>query len=206
MHPSCPPILNARKTRFDFPESRTYCSDGKIQSDVLDSIRQIKPDAIIVIAAWNSYSAVSKREFLTDIANTSADSASTVKVLETQLPQTLSALAKIAPTIIFKSWPILPLKPSNRKIDFWGNPKEIVTTSKSAFNTENMQINMIFDGVHDQNIIFYNPANKVLQHDQYVSALDGVNLYADKYHITPQGSLLFKEEIEELLYSIRSIK
>jgi len=200
--PSCPPILNARKTRFDFPESRAYCSDGKIQSDVLEYIRQIKPDAIIVIAAWNSYSAVSKREFLTDIANTSADSASTVKVLETQLPQTFHALSIIAPTIIFKSWPILPLMPSNRNVEFWGNPKKVVSVSKTEFNADNSQINMIFDRLPDQNIIFYDPSNKILQHDQYVSVKNGVNLYADKYHITPQGSLLFKEEIEELLDSL----
>lgn len=204
MHPSCPPILNARKTRFDFPESRAYCSDGKTQKEVLESIRQIQPDAIIVIAAWNSYSAHSKREFLTDDDTKSADSVSTARVLETQLPATISALSNIAPTIIFKSWPILPYMPKNRNMTFFfESNKSSISVSKKEFIDDNAQVNKIFERLRDQNIVFYDPANKSCQGDQCVSVLNGINLYTDKYHITPQGALTFKADIEQLLTTIQ---
>ena len=199
MHPSCPPILHARKTRFDYPESRKYCEDGNTQSEVIELIRKIEPDEIIVIAAWNSYSAYSKREFLTDAESKNADTATTSKVLETRLPETLITLSKIAPTIIFKSWPILPYPPMNRNVELLGARKRIVYVSKNEFIQDNAQINRIFDQIHDQNIIFFDPAYKVCQSDVCTSVLNGVNLYTDKYHITPQGTLLFKTEIEQLL-------
>lgn len=201
MHPSCPPILQARKTRFDYPESRKYCADGKIQKEVIELIRNIAPNEIIVIAAWNSYSAHSRREFLTDSENKNANSATTSQVLETRLPETLLTLSAIAPTIIFKSWPILPYMPKNRNVDFFGASKPIVSFSKNDFINDNAQINKIFNKIHDQNILFFDPTYKVCKNDQCTSVLDGVNLFADKYHITPQGTLLFKTDIEQLLNS-----
>jgi len=201
MHPSCPPILHARKTRFDYPESRKYCENGNTQSEVIELIRKIEPDEIIVIAAWNSYSAYSKREFLTDSRSKSADTATTSKVLETRIPETLKTLSNIAPTIIFKSWPILPYMPMNRNVELLGTRKRIVYVNKNEFIQDNAQINRIFDQIHDQNILFFDPAYKICQSDQCTSVLNGVNLYTDKYHITPQGTLLFKTEIEQLLNS-----
>jgi peptidoglycan/LPS O-acetylase OafA/YrhL len=198
MHPSCPPILKARKTRFDFPESRKYCSDGTIQDDVIALIRQLKPDEIIVIAAWNSYSTYSKREFLADSNTNNADSMTTSHVLETRIPETLRKLSGIAPTIIFKSWPILPNMPMNRNVQFLGSQKRVVSVSKKEFVADNAQINQIFDQIQDQNILFFDPTYKICQSDQCVSVLDGVNFYSDKYHITPQGTMQFKTEIEEL--------
>lgn len=201
MHPSCPPILKARKTRFDFPESRKYCSDGTVQDDVIALIRQLKPDEIIVIAAWNSYSAYSKREFLVDTNTKNADSTTTSHVLETRIPETLRTLSNIAPTIIFKSWPILPYMPMNRNLDFLGGYKRVVSVSKKEFVADNAQINKIFDKIQDHNILFFDPAYNICQSDQCISVLNGINLYSDNYHITPQGALLFKTEIELLLNS-----
>ena len=199
MHPSCPPILKARKTKFDFPESRKYCSDGTIQDEVIALIRQIDPDEIIVIAAWNSYSAYSNREFLTDSTTKNADSTTTSHVLENRIPETLITLSEIAPTIIFKSWPILPHMPMNRNVKFLGAHKRVVSISQKEFIADNMQINQIFDQIQDQNILFFDPSYKICQSDQCLSVLNGVNLYSDKYHITPQGALQFKTEIEQLL-------
>ena len=203
MHPSCPPILYARKTRFDYPESRKYCADGNVQNEVIEFIRKLAPDEIIVIAAWNSYSAYSKREFLTDSDSKNADATTTKQVLETRIPETFEMLSKIAPTIIFKSWPILPYMPMNRNVEFLGAHKRIVSVSKNEFIQDNAQINKIFDQIHDQNILFFDPAYKICQSDQCTSVLNGVNLYTDKYHITPQGTLLFKTEIEQLFSSRR---
>jgi hypothetical protein len=195
--------LYARKTRFDYPESRKYCADGNVQNEVIEFIRKLAPDEIIVIAAWNSYSAYSKREFLTDSDSKNADSTTTKQVLEARIPETFEMLSKIAPTIIFKSWPILPYMPMNRNVEFLGAHKRIVSVSKNEFIQDNAQINKIFDQIHDQNILFFDPAYKICQSDQCTSVLNGVNLYTDKYHITPQGTLLFKTEIEQLFSSRR---
>lgn len=89
----------------------------------------------------------------------------------------------------------------NRNIEFLGAHKRIVSVSKNEFIQDNAQINKIFEKIHDQNILFFDPAYKVCQSDQCTSVLNSVNLYTDKYHITPQGTLLFKTEIEQLLNS-----
>lgn len=201
-HPSCPPILSARKTRFDFPESRKYCADGNTQSEVIQLIRQIKPDEIIVIAAWNAYSAYSKREFLTDSEDKNADSTTTSQVLASRLPQTITTLSEIAPTLIFKSWPILPYMPMNRKIVFLGEGKKVVSVGKDEFVADNVEVNQIFNQINDRSVQFFDPAYKICQTNVCTSVLNGVNLYTDKYHISPQGSMLFKTDIEKILMTM----
>jgi hypothetical protein len=88
--------------------------------------------------------------------------------------------------------------PMNRNVQFLGSQKRVVSVSKKEFVADNAQINQIFDQIQDQNILFFDPTYKICQSDQCVSVLDGVNFYSDKYHITPQGTMQFKTEIEEL--------
>jgi peptidoglycan/LPS O-acetylase OafA/YrhL len=65
-HPSCPPLLHTRKSEFGFSESKDYCADGLMQRNVLSFIARQKPDFVVLIVAWNSYSRHSNREFITN--------------------------------------------------------------------------------------------------------------------------------------------
>ena len=95
-HPSCPPILATRKTRFDHRESREYCQDGQMQLMALLEIERMRPDLIVVIAAWNSYSEHSNREFITDRPDDVADAATTKRSLSARVPETLEKLTEVS--------------------------------------------------------------------------------------------------------------
>jgi len=203
MHLSCPPILEARKTRFNFEESRKYCSDGKTQLEILNLIQDIRPEAIVVIAAWNAYSEYSNREFITTELRGEANSQTTKRVITEKLPETLIELSNIAKTIVFESWPMLTSAPNSRKLTFLGKDAKVASINRDEFNKDVSGIQDVLNKVQQQvgekNIVLFDPAKKICLRDECLSVVEGVNYYLDKYHITPRGSMEFATEIERLL-------
>jgi hypothetical protein len=201
MHLSCPPILDARKSVFNFEESRKYCSDGKTQREVLQLIQDVKPEATVLIAAWNAYSDFSNREFITDSSSETANVQSTKRVMSQKLPETLSELTKISKTIVFESWPILATEPKARKLPFPGFETRLSSIKREEFDHDVRTIRQILRQAQSQNgsLVLFDPAEKICLQDECLSEIDGVNYYLDKYHITPKGSMQFAEEIERFL-------
>ena len=203
MHLSCPPILDARKTRFNFEESRKYCSDGKTQREVLDWLKTVQPSEIVVMAAWNAYSGYSNREFITADPYGEANAQSTEHVMVEKMPATLVELSKISRTIIFESWPMMPRSPNARKLTFLGKESRVVGIKREEFEKDVNGINQILDQVQLQvgadKLVLFDPSKKICLQDECLSVVNGVNYYLDKYHITPNGSMQFADEIERLL-------
>ncbi len=201
MHLSCPPILDARKTVFNFEESRKYCSDGKTQHEVLRLIQDVKPEATVLIAAWNAYSDFSNREFITDSSSEMANAQSTKRVMSQKLPETLSELAKISKTVVFESWPMLATDPKARKLPFAGFETRLSSIKREEFDRDVRSIRQVLRQAEsqNQNLVLFDPSKKICLQDECLSEIDGVNYYLDKYHITPKGSMQFAAEIERVL-------
>ena len=200
-HLSCPPIVDARKTHFEFEGSRQYCADGSLQRQMIDYIRALKPDLIVVIGSWNSYSGYSNREFIKGNVEGAANAATTQQMISVKLPETLDLLSKISKTIVFKSWPILPVNPSNRIVSFLPNDTNEIHLDHNEFIKDSKEVNNIFTMISNNQVMFFNPAEKICKEGICSSTLQGVKLYADRYHITPQGAMMFKSELEAMIQS-----
>ncbi len=194
--PSCPPIFDARKTVFTFDESKKYCSDGKIQRQVSSFIRDVKPDLIVIAASWSSYL---NSEYVTSNIGLIADRASSLQIFERSLPETIRHLSQSAPLIVIKDWPRLPVRPSLRSIDFLRYRQDPISILRSSFDQSAIAVNKIFDQITDPRILYFDPTTKVCDESLCYSARDGLLYYEDEYHMSSQGAMQFKEEVEALL-------
>ncbi len=195
-HPSCPPILRARKTKFNYEESKAYCADGKIQDDIVRLIRNSHPDLIVWLAAWSAYA---NTEFVTNVSGRVADQESTRQVLAQGLPETLLTLADIARVAVMTDWPVMPRRPSPRVVGMLDFTREPLTISRQQFDQSTAYVNSIFNGIQNSRIVFVNPAEKICDEDLCRSQRHGVLFYEDTYHILPQATMQFKSEVETLL-------
>lgn len=199
MHLSCPPILEARKSRFDVPEAARFCADGKTQRKVIDYIRNLEPDAIVLLGAWNSYSSYSNREFVTDQVKGDADAKSTARVMSERLPQTLRELSDIAPTLVFTSWPQMPSMPNYRNISKLGHQARPVYVSRDEFDADSKGINEILASARSANIQLFDPSRMICDTTRCDSVRDGVHYYIDRYHVTAQGAMQLRPTLDIVL-------
>jgi len=196
---SCPPLLGVRKTRFDYPTSRFYC-DKQTKEDILDFIKSVKPDSIVVLAAWNSFSPYTNREFITDSSEGDANAATTARAIERQVPMTLKALSEVGRVVVFKSWPFLPgqpVYPVNR-LPFVNGNQNIVRASSGDFKKDSEFIEAVFKKI-DFRVEFFDPAARICDAESCSSVYKQVKLYKDYYHITIAGAIQFRSEIESLI-------
>ncbi len=195
-HQSCPPILGARKTSFTFDESRRYCADGSIQKKIVSFIEHLKPDVIVVAASWSYYL---NREYVTLDTRSPADAESARRVLELALPETLNRLSQIAPLVVVRDWPRMPVRPNLRTIDLLGYERRPVNVPRDLFNQTNAIVNQVFNRVSSDRIDYFDPAEKVCDQRYCYSVRDGLLYYEDEYHMSSQGAMQYKAEIESLL-------
>ena len=194
---ACPPIVGAGKVAFSYAPVRLYCAEGISQQKVLDYLRKLKPDMVVMIAAWNQYSGDPARELLRDPLqeNGGATAETTKRVLERNLPETLKQLSEVSKVLIFRSWPILTSTPNTRVISSLGISKHEAIVPQAEFEKETKLINQIFDSLASSQIRFFSPAEKVCDGLVCHSERFGVRFYSDFYHITPRGSLSFMDEL-----------
>jgi peptidoglycan/LPS O-acetylase OafA/YrhL len=194
--PSCPPIFDARKTVFTFDESKKYCADGKIQRQVSSFIRDLNPDLIVIAASWSSYL---NSEYVTSNIGVMADRVSSLQIFERSLPETIRHLSQWAPLIVIKDWPRMPVRPNFRSIAFLGYTQQPISILRPDFDESAVGVNKIFETTIDPKVRYFDPAGKVCDAERCYSAKDGLLYYEDAYHMSPQGAMQFKEEVEALL-------
>ena len=195
-HPSCPPILRARKTKFNYEESKAYCADGKIQEDIVRLIRNSQPDLIVWLAAWSGYA---NTEFVTNVSGQAADQESTRLALTQGIPETMLTLAEIARVVVLTDWPIMPRRPSPRVVSMLDFTRQPLTISRQQFDLSTAYVNSIFKGVQDRRVAFMDPSEKICDEDLCHSQRHEVLFYEDTYHILPQATMQFKSEVEAML-------
>ena len=198
---SCPPILEARKTHFDYPGSITYCANGSTQGEVIDYLRRIKPKFVFLISSWISYSDFVNLEYLTDSPVGAANSITTKRTILNHLPQTLKELSSVAHTVVFTGWPYLPEMPYNKRLispTFQYAARELIVT-RDTFNKQNMLFKSIFDSSNAPNLQFYDPSLKICDDSVCHTVLDGVLMYSDSHHISGSGSLMYYDDLSSIL-------
>jgi hypothetical protein len=168
---------------------------------VLDYLHQIKPDLVVLIAAWNQYSGDPAKELLLDRRQDVqvATAETTKQVLERNLPETLKQLSEVSNVLVFRSWPILTSTPNTRVISSLGISKHEAIVPQAEFEKETKLINQIFDSLASPQIRFFSPADKVCDGVACHSERFGVRFYSDFYHITPRGSLSFMDELQNAI-------
>jgi peptidoglycan/LPS O-acetylase OafA/YrhL len=195
---ACPPIIGAAKVDFPHPPVKRYCSDGLSQQKAIDYIDRIKPDLVVVIAAWNQYSTNPPRERLFDVRKgmQKVGSDTTTEVLESGVTETVSTLAKISKVLVFRSWPILAQMPNARLVSSLGITQTEATVSQRSFIDETQRVNQIFDTLASNRVSFFSPAEKICDDIVCHSERERIRFYSDFYHITARGSLSFQSELE----------
>ena len=199
MHLSCPPILDARKTRFDVPEAAQYCKDGQTQRKVIEYLRTLRPDLIVIISAWNSYSAYSNREFVTDRDAGDADPVSTARVMSERLPQTLKEVATVATTLVFESWPVMHSSPRDRVVSALGIQSKQMAVDRQEFDADSQGARAAIGSVRDARLLTFDPSALICNAVRCESEANGIQFYTDRYHITPQGAMQFRSSLEQVI-------
>ena len=192
-HPSCPPILGARKTVFTFEESRAYCADGKIQNSVLVYLEKIKPDTIVLAASWSTYL---NKEFISGTNQPASTADIARRYFDSALPKTVQRLAAIAPVVLITDWPTMPTRPSHRAIKFAGFEQKPTSIERVVFDTFTAHAKKTFESLAGPSVALLDPAEKVCDLQRCVSERDGLLYYEDSYHMSPQGSMKFRQEAE----------
>lgn len=197
----CPPILGASKVKYSPPALRLYCSDGTSQQRALDYIKQIKPDMVVVIAAWNQYSGDPPTELLIHgkSGRQVASAVTTKLVLENNLPETLNQLSEITKVLVFRSWPILGNMPNARSVPGLGIKKLETSTPYETFIKNTSRIDQILDTRVSSKIQFFSPSQKICDGQACHAERGGVRFYSDLYHITPRGALEFRPELQKII-------
>ncbi len=138
---------------------------------------------------------------MTDGDEDTADAMTTRRALDSKLPLTLDLLASSGKAIVFRPWPQLSAWPNYQveRVAWWHQSGSGRTTvARADFVRENAGINGLFDRYQGR-ITFFDPSQKICADGECVSLYDRVRMYSDPYHITPAGTMQFRQDIESLL-------
>jgi peptidoglycan/LPS O-acetylase OafA/YrhL len=196
-HEGCSPLLDvaARKTYVEDGGKSPYCGYGLIQEQALELINEFKPNATILVAAWNWL-----KPSQIDIQD--GQSGKIDNYVDKRIFDTVKAFEKISRLIVFKSWPNLPKEPNYKisRIGFLQSETRRALLDVRDFIKDSEYIHSILDRSASSNTLFFSPSEKICA-EKCVPILNGVRMYYDSYHITRQGSMQFRVEIEKLIDS-----
>jgi peptidoglycan/LPS O-acetylase OafA/YrhL len=202
-HLGCPPLLDTR--RSDGAESGQFCSRLGLAEPIVESIHQIKPAVVFLVARWSLYSDgwISDGElqkathFVTTDARTDATQATSRAALASQLPLTVKALLSSAPrVVVFQNPPVLKgyLLPRAYADPAWVEPTAAASQSLEAFNRAVVAQLAALQGVK-----IFDPMPALCDGQTCKAVLHGVPVYEDDNHMSAQGAILFEHDITGLL-------
>lgn len=208
-HPSCPPLIGVRKSFHHHTESHKYCSDARLGDTVLKSLTALRPQAVVLIGAWNGYShyrnaSAKANEYITTELDADANAASSIAAVRRQLPLTIEALDGIANVLVFNSWPSLLDYPNYKinRLPFLPQTPRTPLKSATQHAQESAVVHQVLAselaGGRTQRTRVFDPALKVCRVVCQLS-LKNIGLYDDPFHISESGSFLFREDVWNLL-------
>ena len=93
----------------------------------------------------------------------------------------------------------MPSRPSFRSISLFGYTQRPLALPRSDFDRSTTFINQVFAAIKNERVKFFDPATKICDESWCHSLRDGVLYYEDSYHMLPQATMRFRNEIEKLL-------
>jgi peptidoglycan/LPS O-acetylase OafA/YrhL len=198
----CPPLLHVRRSDS---LGTTSCSKFGLGEDILQSISNLHPIDIVVIARWSLYAngwyqdgtLREATHFLTTSATDAATVATSRAALESQLAPTADALTRVASgrVLFIKSLPILK---AGIGVGLMRRPDSFEPTASENAEWERFSSTALATLVQKSGVHLFDPTSYLCS--QKCSAFyKGVAMYRDDNHISAQGALLFQNVISESL-------
>lgn len=197
----CAPILDAVRT--DGGAFSQNCKNSDYSKAVVATVQNLKPKRVFLVARWSLYSngwyvggqLQPATHFLSTNSGRPATLETSRETIRSNLPKTLYALAEAAPVTVVKTIPIL--KAGVEAIFL----KRMAPTTAAEHRLTEGFVNDIFEHAmlsapsSLKAISTWDPAELLCREDQCAIAINKTVMYRDDNHITPQGSLLFENEI-----------
>ena len=206
-HPGCPPVINTKRTDGIGSAKSGWsfynCSEINEKNKILESIINLKPDIVILMAKWDLYSngmrvegqeVVDKQtHFLTSRNDGSvATQYTSRRALLDGIPKTIEILNKNKiKVIIFKNPPTLNFHIKNLRKDI-----RQIEVSYQDYKNVNLFTDEIFEGL--KNIIIFEPSKKLCL-EKCIARFKSQDLYSDRTHLSDYGALFFYDEISSVV-------
>lgn len=197
----CAPMLDAVRT--DGQAHSQNCMTSDRAKAIVDSVQNLKPKHVFLVARWSLYAngwyVGGKLQAATHFLSTSPNEPGNLelsrKTIAAKLPETLYALAQAAPVTFIKTLPIL-----RADVEAIFLERTTPTTIAEHRETESFTDQVLESAMRDapaslHPITVLDPAQLLCATDPCAFAINNTVMYKDDNHITPQGSLLFENEI-----------
>ena len=206
-HPGCPPVINTKRTDGIGSAKSGWsfynCSEINEKNKILESIINLKPDIVILMAKWDLYSngmrvegqeAIDRQShFLTSENDGSvATQSSSRRALLDGIPKTIDKLneGKIK-VLIFKNPPTSNFHIKNIRKDI----SQIEVTYEEYRNI-NFFTDEIFGSLENTKI--FDPSKKLCI-EKCKARSNTQDIYSDRTHLSEFGALLFYEDISMVI-------
>jgi hypothetical protein len=175
------------------------CSKAALQTQIIDTIRSLKPAVTFLIARWNLYyhgyirnDVLVEKSFITD-GPQPATAASAKIAFERHLPDTVKQLAAISSIVVFRDTPVLKV-PVDVGLTMQPDTFEPSTDEQARFEAD---INRIIDDAiaRTPNAKAFNPNQRLCDSSKCSAYLDGLPAYIDEVHLTSHATLKFVDDI-----------
>lgn len=197
----CAPILDVVRT--DGGAHSQNCATAERAAAAVSTVQKLKPKHVFLVARWSLYpngwyvggKLQPATHFLSLSPSVPATRDTSRRAIESKLPETLYALAEAAPVTVIKTIPVLRASAESVFL------KRTTPTSREEHRkNESFAVRIIEDAIRDaprslNPITTMDPASLVCDEKQCAISINNIVMYRDDNHITPQGSLLFENEI-----------
>jgi peptidoglycan/LPS O-acetylase OafA/YrhL len=203
--PGCPPLLDIRSTNAPGASSE-YCQDPAQGGVILEAIRKLHPDKIVMIARWSLYTKGQRyangglQPDLRPIT-TSPDGApmpAERDAMEEKLLPTVEAANRIAPVLILKNFPVLLSHAGGAVAQNEESLQRIEPTLAQHIALSQFSDHLIDAAARLPNVKIFDPA-PFLCSERCAAIKDNVIMYRDDSHPSPEGALLFVPSLKPLM-------
>lgn len=200
-HIGCPPLLGVVRT--DGQGHSQNCLTPERAKAIITTVHNLKPKHVFLISRWSLYAngwsvggvLQPANHFLTTDPNQSADIHTSRKAISDELPATVYALAQVSPVTIFRTIPIL--KANVEAIFLERNTPTTLNEHRAweSFTDQVIETTIRNAPPSLKPITALDPAELFCSREKCAIAINNTVMYKDDNHITPQGTLLFENEI-----------
>jgi hypothetical protein len=201
----CAPLLDVVRT--DGQAHSQNCMTSERATAIVHSIQQLNPKHVFLVARWSLYAhgwyvggtLQPATHFLSTDPHQPGNVESSQKTLATKVPETLYAIAQAAPITVIKTIPVL-----KADVEAIFIKRTTPTTLTEHRQREGFTDEVIESAIKNapaslHPITILDPAELVCSQEECATAINNTVMYKDDNHITPQGSLLFENQILRII-------
>jgi hypothetical protein len=202
-HTGCPPLVHTRRT--DGQGSAESCTDFGLAEDMLASIRNIHPRAVVVVARWGLYangwikhgSLQPATHFVTSSEGGAATLETSRAALTGQFGPTLQALLNAfqGKVLLVKPMPELRTEIGEGLLR---RPGTFEPTAQEHRGLQELSSRLLDSQASNPRVRIFDPG-EILCGDKCSAFYRAVPMYTDDNHISAQGALQFKALLYDYL-------